>query len=176
MRQKLWCLQASGGCLSRLKLCIFITALHILHDQNEAAIARYGLSWIEPSHEGFNPLKHPWEASGSVDLSWATPSTNYTALGFPRGVKALMRGFYPILGNSDVCIGVGGWLCSSVNQLKLHHLKWANEVITLSKSEQDNGMQQLTWYQNHILLYIQDRTLLATKPSPGLVQHYWEWP
>ena len=77
---------------------------------------RYGLSRTEPSHAGFNPLKHPWETSGSVSWSRAAPSTNYTALGFLRDVKALMRWLYPILGNTDVCVGVGdGRVHLSVN-------------------------------------------------------------
>jgi len=49
-------------------------------------MGKYGLSRIEPSHLGFNPL--------TVSL------TNYTALGFHRvlkWVKALMRGLNPVL-------------------------------------------------------------------------------
>ena len=45
-----------------------------------------GMSWIQLSHAGFNPLKHPWEpweASGRID--------------FPRGVKAVMRGLSPTI-------------------------------------------------------------------------------
>ena len=34
---------------------------------------KYGLSRTEPSHAGFNHLKHRWEASGSVNWSWAAP-------------------------------------------------------------------------------------------------------
>jgi len=31
-------------------------------------MGRYGLTGrIEPSHAGFNPLKYPWEALGSVN-------------------------------------------------------------------------------------------------------------
>ena len=56
-----------------------------------AAMGRYGL---EPSYEGFNPLKHPWEASGSVNWSWPVPSTNKD---FPHFSMVLMRGLYPIL-------------------------------------------------------------------------------
>ena len=46
-------------------------------------MGRYGLSRIQLSHAGFNPLKHPWEALGRVD--------------FPRGVKVLMRGLSPTI-------------------------------------------------------------------------------
>ena len=45
-------------------------------------MGRYGLSQIEPSHVGFNPLKHPWEASDSVIWSQAAPSTNDRALSY----------------------------------------------------------------------------------------------
>ena len=44
-------------------------------------MGRYGLSRIEPSHAGFNPL----ESLGQSNLSQAVPSTNYTDLGL--GVK-----------------------------------------------------------------------------------------
>ena len=57
-------------------------------------MGRYDLSRIEPSHEGFNPLG----SLGQCNWSRAAPLTNYTALGFPWGVKALMRGLYPIHG------------------------------------------------------------------------------
>ena len=133
---------------------------------------RYGLSRTEPSHAGFNPLKHPWETSGSVSWSRAAPSTNYTALGFLRDVKALMRWLYPILGNTDVCVGVGdGCVHLSVNTSYITPNGEIN-LFHLVNPEQDNGMQQLTWYQNHILSYIQGSMLLAAKPSPGLAQHY----
>ena len=46
-------------------------------------MGRYGLSRIQLSHAGFNPLKHPWEVLGRVD--------------FPRGVKVLMRGLSPTI-------------------------------------------------------------------------------
>ena len=67
--------------------CIFITALHILHDIhcNKAGMGRYGLSRIEPSHAGFNTLGKP----RAVLIGLGLP--------FPRGVKALMRELYPIL-------------------------------------------------------------------------------
>ena len=46
-----------------------------------AAMGRYGLTQIEPSHAGFNPLKHPWETLGSVNWSRAQPRPINTALG-----------------------------------------------------------------------------------------------
>ena len=39
---------------------------------------------IEPSHEGFNPLKHPVVTKGSVN--WSRAQLN-TARGFPRVFK-----------------------------------------------------------------------------------------
>ena len=56
-------------------------------------MGRYGLSWIEPSHAGFNPLKHPW----GVKLVEGAALDQLHCSRLPKGVKALMRELYPIL-------------------------------------------------------------------------------
>ena len=51
---------------------------------------------IELSHEGFKPLKHPWEPRAVLVGRGRSPRPISTAQGFPRVFnKALMRGFYP---------------------------------------------------------------------------------
>ena len=63
------------------------------------------------------------------------------------------------------------FICQST-QVTSPHANGEINLFHLVNPEQDNGMQQLTWYQNHILSYIQGSMLLAAKPSPGLAQHY----
>ena len=59
--------------------------------------------------------------SGLNDYLAVAPSTNNTTLGFPQGVKALMRGFYPIHGLTLPGHEGGGDRTSSKNHMKKLH-------------------------------------------------------
>ena len=105
MRQKLWCLQASAGCLSSLKpSCIFISALHIFHDihWNEAWFTNrynYNKSKKEPVCHIWHTKQFMHAASSQIAL-WLSPSLHELATRHERCSQPTMYFAWLSLGSN----------------------------------------------------------------------------